>query len=359
MQTNFFFLEQLTLSPNARWTENAVTVAGQADGTYGPNSIMLHHNNGIFITDDDILYVTDTNNRRIVVIAPDSITPIEMIDITNSSTDQFVFPYDVLVTETYIFVLITSQTFVQKWFKNGTMSTTVSGTTTLGTSYYMFMDSFSNLYISDYYNTQVLCFAWNSVSNGTIVAGDGTAGSGNTQLNQPYGIFVDINSTVYVADGGNHRIQKWAFGASFGVTVAGTGVSGTSLTQLSSPSAVVVDANGYMYINEMQNSRITRWAPDSTIGECIAACTGTSGNDNNQLFWPQDLAFDSKNSLYVSDGSNNRVQKFEILPEESNLETSSAIMNILINSTTNVASHSTSAGKYFQNDLFNINSCSF
>jgi hypothetical protein len=68
-----------------------------------------------------------------------------------------------------------------------------------------------------------------------------------------------------------------------------------------------------MYISEAGNSRITRWAPNSTFGVCIATCTGTAGIASTQLNAPLSLAFDSHGSLYVSDGSNNRVQKFQII----------------------------------------------
>lgn len=38
---------------------------------------------------------------------------------------------------------------------------------------------------------------------------------------------MDTDGTLYIADSGNHRVQKWLNGASNGTTVAGiTGVKG-------------------------------------------------------------------------------------------------------------------------------------
>ena len=150
-----------------------------------------------------------------------------------------------------------------------------------------------------------------------IIAGTGSSGAQSNRLNSPYGIFVDDNRTLYIADYGNHRIQMWKYGALSGSTVAGTGTSGPSLTQLDNPSAVVVDTNGYMYIVDTENERILRWPPNSTSGVCIAACTGTSGTSTNKLNWPSALAFDSDGSLYVCDLDNNRIQKFQILDNQS------------------------------------------
>jgi sugar lactone lactonase YvrE len=122
---------------------------------------------------------------------------------------------------------------------------------------------------------------------------------------------------MYIADYGNHRIQMWKYGASNGFTVAGTGVAGTSLTQLGSPTSVIVDKNGYMYITDEGNNRILRWQINSTFGVCIAACTGITGNKMNQLYAPVSLAFGNDGSMYVTDYFNNRVQKFQIVTNQS------------------------------------------
>ncbi|CAF1499045.1 unnamed protein product, partial [Rotaria sordida] len=68
-----------------------------------------------------------------------------------------------------------------------------------------------------------------------------------------------------------------------------------------------------MYITDFGNNRILRWPPDSNSGECIVTCTGIGGNGIDTLNGPFSLAFDSYGSLFVSDGNNNRVQKFQIL----------------------------------------------
>jgi DNA-binding beta-propeller fold protein YncE len=39
----------------------------------------------------------------------------------------------------------------------------------------------------------------------------GTFGTGNGQFNQPTGVAVDGSGNVYVADPGNHRIQKFGY----------------------------------------------------------------------------------------------------------------------------------------------------
>jgi hypothetical protein len=65
-------------------------------------------------------------------------------------------------------------------------------------------------------------------------------------------------------------------------------------------------------------------APNATSGVCIAGCAGTtSGTRANQFYHPVDLAFDNNGSLYISDHFNNRIQKFQILNNQSNIITCS------------------------------------
>lgn len=58
----------------------------------------------------------------------------------------------------------------------------------------------------------------------TIVAGTGTPGSRSKELNQPRGIFVDMNLNLCVTDCLNHRVQLFPSAQSNGITVAGNSI---------------------------------------------------------------------------------------------------------------------------------------
>jgi len=61
------------------------------------------------------------------------------------------------------------------------------------------------------------------------------------------------------------------------------------------------------------NNRIVKWTTNYTRGGiCVVGCTGNAGVGNNQFDTPRDLKFDSQGNLYVTDLSNNRIQKFMI-----------------------------------------------
>ena len=313
----------------ARWSPNATTVAGSALGSPGYDSSSLDYNGGIRIVDNETLYIADTYNNRIVLIRSNSTTAVSIIGSLGNASHQFNQPTDVFVTNTSIYILDASNYRVQKWSRNGSNGTTVAGITgvsgstasnnTFAYSYGIQVDIFAFLYVSDRENHRVLRFPPGSTSgtSGVVVAGSstGTAGSGPSDLSYPFSIFIDEVRSIYVADTGNHRIQRWAYGACSGVTVAGTGTAGGTTSQLDNPVSVIVDSSQVMYIGDQSNNRIHRWVVGDCEGRCLVGCTQTNGIEANQLSSLQALDLDGQGALYVSDGGNNRVQKFSLLKD--------------------------------------------
>ncbi len=100
------------------------------------------------------------------------------------------------------------------------------------------------------------------------VAGSGQAGlqdgSGNrASFSLPLGVAVDAQSTVYVADSGNHTIRQVQLVGTVGtvLTIAGNGTAGYreglgAAVSLNQPTAVVVDAAGNLVIAEGGGQRV-------------------------------------------------------------------------------------------------------
>ncbi|CAF4226308.1 unnamed protein product, partial [Adineta steineri] len=264
----------VNVSYTAVWAENAITVAGLSNGTAGKSNTTLNSPRGLGISSDDILYIAEWNNARIVVV---NLTSLQVINIfgsgPGSAIGQFNHPYDVMIVNQSLYVYDSSNQRIQQWSRNGTNPSTIL-TGTFGLGFHEFKDKNNNLYISVYYSNVVVRFAPNSQVAITIAA-TGVARSLSNQLNSPNGIYVDDNLTLYIAEHKNHRISMWKYGSLSGITVAGTGIAGSSLQQLNEPTDVVVDPYGYMYITEEGNNRIVRWKLGSDSGICIAACTGT------------------------------------------------------------------------------------
>lgn len=299
---------------------------GSANGAAGSTPSLLYYNYGIRVADNNTLYIADQYNHRVLVVPSNSTNASIIIgNGYGTSINQMNYPTDVFVTNNGIYVLDSYNYRVVYWNKNGTNPTLVAGSTgvaggstsynTFNRGYQIFVDIYGNLYLSDQANHRVLRFAPNSKNgtNATVVAGTGSSGDGPDVLNSPWGIFVDTDLTLYIADTGNHRIQRWKYYACNAVTVAGrVTISGSGLYQLNNPTAVAVDSNQYLYIVDKGNNRLLRWAPEACMGVCLAGCTTGAGTSSTQLSTPFSIAFDSQGSIYVSDTNNHRVQKFQV-----------------------------------------------
>jgi streptogramin lyase len=149
-----------------------------------------------------------------------------------------------------------------------------------------------------------------NVTKVTMVAGTGVDGSGPKKLSGPYGIFVDINFDLYVADYGNNRIQRFQSGQRNGTTVAGFKSSVTTIS-LNGPTGVVLDADKHLFIVDSDNNRIV--GSGSEGFRCIVGCSKSPGSESNKLKEPWSLSFDSLGNIFVTDWGNSRIQKFVLL----------------------------------------------
>ena len=67
------------------------------------------------------------------------------------------------------------------------------------------------------------------------MAGGNGQGNGNNQLSNPWGLYIDDDQTIYIADQSNHRIIEWKWNATSGQVVAGGNKQGNEAHQLSYP----------------------------------------------------------------------------------------------------------------------------
>jgi DNA-binding beta-propeller fold protein YncE len=85
----------------------------------------------------------------------------------------------------------------------------------------------------------------------------GSLGSGNLELNYPYGIAIDAAGYIYVCERSNHRIHKFDSNYSH---VALYGAYGSSGGEFNSPYGVVINAAGQLIVSDTSNNRIQIWS---------------------------------------------------------------------------------------------------
>lgn len=187
------------------------------------------------------------------------------------------------------------------------------------------VDPAGNLYIADAANHRVR----KVTPAGAIstVAGTGHQGfSGDhgpataAQLNQPYGLALDMAGNLYIADYGNQRVR--AIGTNGNITtVAGDGPSGTyadggpaTAALLLGPHDLATDAAGNLYISELLGHRVRQVAPGGKISTVAGIGIAGYGGDGGpataaQLDQPAGLALDGAGNLYIVDSRNFRIRK--------------------------------------------------
>jgi tripartite motif-containing protein 71 len=135
-----------------------------------------------------------------------------------------------------------------------------------------------------------------TVATNCLAGGSGSLGG---ELNAPIGVATDPSGNVYVVDASNNRIQKFnssgvwerAWGANvngggvFGVcTVASScnaGNAGSSAGALSFPWGIAADQSGNVYVSEITNNRVQKYDSSGTFLMAWGKDVVSSGSGNN------------------------------------------------------------------------------
>ncbi|CAF1457795.1 unnamed protein product, partial [Adineta ricciae] len=283
-----------------------------AYAVWNPNAIVFANSSlvganprGLFVDTNDTVYVVDQINSRTLIWFNNSINPTRTI-------------YGDMSKPMCIFVTTSGDTYIsdfkannqtRRWSQNSNGSSLVMYTSS--GCYGLFIDINNTLYCS-LYNEHIIVKKWlgNNASTVTPIAGNRSNGSGLNQLNNPCGIFVTIDFDLYVADYINKRIQLFQSGQSSGITVAGSSSINVTV-KLQGPNAVILDADNYLFITDGSAGRIIGSGPNGF--RCIVGCSGSSGSNTNQLSGPWNLAFDSHGNLYANEWNSYRILKYTLL----------------------------------------------
>jgi hypothetical protein len=179
--------------------------------------------------------------------------------------------------------------FALKWGTHGTGAAQFDGPTGIA------VDSAGFVYVADYVNCRIQKF---TSSDGGFVTAWGTQGGGDGQLFGPAGIALDGNGVLYVCDALNRRIQKFTSDGAFLGYLAGW----SSAT----PVGVAIDRHGDVYVTGYDAKKVFRF---SSAGQLLTSW-GTQGTGPGQFESPGGIGVDASRYVYVSDNTNNTLQKF-------------------------------------------------
>jgi streptogramin lyase len=125
-------------------------------------------------------------------------------------------------------------------------------------------------------------------------------------FNEPWGIAVGPDGSVYVADTWNNRIQKFDANGKF-ITSWGFGISQTDDPfGFYGPRDVAVDGEGNVFVTDTGNKRVVVFDADGNF----LTQFGGPGLDSGQFDEPVGVTVDAQGQVYVADTWNQRVQVF-------------------------------------------------
>ena len=196
---------------------------------------------------------------------------------SGAGNGEFNFPIDVAVDGSYLYVadkfnnriqkfhiVGDALDFVAKWGHNGGDGSSGTGPGEFWQPCGIAADHEGNIFVADYGNRRIQELH----TDGTFETmwGVNTPTSDPLYLDAPIGIDADAHGNVYVADFDSTTswVNKYAPVGDTYQLVIRFGGWGTADAQFKFPWGVAVDPNGYLYVADTQNLRLKKFARDAT-----------------------------------------------------------------------------------------------
>jgi PKD repeat protein len=307
---------------------------GSADGTngvarfYGPTKLVMDNSGN--------LYVSDTKNFTIRKIAPVGtnwvVTTIAGLVGTSGQTDgtgstaRFFAPYGMALDDAGNLFVADYKTLREMTLSGGEWTVNTIGNGFLY-PYGVALDAGGNIYIADSWNQVITQFApagsgWNARiiagSLGSVGSMDGT--NGTARFNYPQGLAVDSATNIYVADTWNDTIRKITLIGTNWVVTTLAGKTGTgSDAVFKYPQDVAVDRADNIYVAD--GSLVFKITPDDVVttlaGTATDSVDSVDGTNSDARFgFLTGITVDSATNIFVADNGKNNVRK--VTPDGTN-----------------------------------------
>jgi DNA-binding beta-propeller fold protein YncE len=194
------------------------------------------------------------------------------------------------------------------------------------------VDSAGVVYVVDEYDSTVRRItpdgAVTTLQTGSAQVANTAETAPNPGLNHPSGIAVDYSGNIYIADTGNNTIRKIAPDGSLSTLAGANGAPGSAdgqgaAARFNGPFGIAVDLDGNVYVADQGNSTIRKIAVDGMV-TTIAGIAGDAGSTNGigtmaQFSFPAEVAVDDAGNLYVADRNNSTIRKIDSVGNVSTL----------------------------------------
>lgn len=329
--------------------------SGSADGTNGdarfnyPCGVTVSAAGEVFVADTDnstVRMLVSVGTNWVVTTIAGSAPSYGFCDGTNKQARFFNPSALTIDAQNRIYVADTDNNVVRRLAQSGTnwVVNTVAGMAGLtgsddGTNSSahfcsplgITVDSQGQVYVSDSYGA-IRRLAWSDTNCVVItIAGvalelgfvDGT--NADARFQQPFGLAVDSQDNLFVADYSNNSIRQvaaqgtnWVVSTLAGRCSRGSDDGVGATARFSSPAGVAIDRAGNVYIADSENDTIrklslagTNWMVSTIAGSPDGLAGGNSdGLGREALFHlPYDLSADEQGNILVVDTDNSTIRQ--------------------------------------------------
>ncbi len=136
-------------------------------------------------------------------------------------------------------------------------------------------------------------------------------GAGAGQISKASAIFVTLDSRIYVADTGNHRVQIFNYDGSLNYEF---GKFGNKPGQFNAPQGISVNSKGMIFVADTLNNRVQIFNQDGIYLNELNQDESVAKDSSSQcptLNAPKVLTVDSKDRLYVVDADTTEVKVYD------------------------------------------------
>jgi sugar lactone lactonase YvrE len=178
------------------------------------------------------------------------------------------------------------------------------------------VDASGNIFVADAGNNLIRKISTSTAV--TTIAGSDTTGyvdgaGAAAAFFNPLGVAVDASDNVYVADAGNDLIRLVTSGGTVSTFAGAVNTSSnTSASPFNNPSGIALGSSGNLFVANYLDNNILEVNSSGTVSQY--AGTDSVGSNNGPalaatFYYPNSVAVDANNNVYVSDGVNNIIRE--------------------------------------------------
>lgn len=254
---------------------------------------------GVFVSDEEVLYIADSGARRVTVI---NLKNMDSFNILDAGSLPLLTPIGVVADSSGLIYVTDAdlgkvavfngkgkfQRFLEGKFKR---PTGIAINTSEGV-----------LYVADTWGHVIYKYSLKGGRLGSV----GLRGEGPGMLNYPTHIALDRDGNLYVSDTLNFKIQIFSPTGRF---LRAFGLIGDTFDTFDKIKGISVDSEGNIYVVDSAQDMVKIFDSEGRL----LLFFGEKGRSYGKFYLPSGIYLDRTDRIFVTDSLNNRLQVFQFL----------------------------------------------